>query len=83
LVILAVNLQEDAKTVRKFMAVHKLSFPILLDSNGRVGAIYGASNIPTTYLVGRDSSVLAGTIGDQEWDSKEHLAFFSRLLELK
>ncbi len=83
LVILAVNLQEDVRTVRKYVTANKLTFPVLLDTDGRVGAIYGARNIPTTYLVGRDGSVLAGVIGGLEWDSKEYLAFFTRLLELK
>jgi peroxiredoxin len=83
LVILAVNLQENAKSVRKFMAEHKLTFPVLLDSDGRVGAIYGARSIPTTYVVGRNGNVLAGTMGGREWDSKEYLDFFARLLELK
>jgi thiol-disulfide isomerase/thioredoxin len=83
LVILAVNLREEAKAVRKFVTGQKLSFPVLLDSDGRVGAIYGAQSIPLSYLVGRDGNVLAGTIGGREWDSKEHLAFFARLLEVK
>jgi len=83
LVILAVNLQEEAKTVRKFVAANKLSFPVLLDSDGRIGAIYGARSIPTSYLVSRDGNVLAGTIGGRQWDSKEFISFFARLLELK
>jgi peroxiredoxin len=83
LVVLAVNLQEDAGTVRRFMAANKLSFPVLLDSSGRVGATYGAESIPITYLVGRDGSVLAGVMGAMEWDSKEHLEFFGRLLEAR
>jgi thiol-disulfide isomerase/thioredoxin len=83
LVILAVNLREEAKTVRKFVAANKLSFPVLLDTDGRIGAIYGAHNIPTSYLVSRDGNVLAGAIGGREWDSKEYISFFARLLELK
>ncbi len=83
LVILAVDLREEAKVVRKFVAKQKLSFPVLLDSDGKVGAIYGAQSIPLSYLVSRDGNVLAGTIGGREWDSKEHLAFFARLLGVK
>ena len=83
LVILAVNLHEQAKAVRRFVAAQKLSFPVLLDSDGRVGAIYGAQSIPLSYLVGRDGNVLAGTIGGREWDSREYLAFFTRLLAVK
>jgi peroxiredoxin len=83
LVILAVDLQEDAKSVRKFVDEHKLTFPVLLDADGRVGATYGARNIPTTYIIGRDGSALGGTIGGHEWDSPEMIAFFTRLLQVK
>ncbi len=83
LVILAVDLQEDVKTVQKFVDEHQLGFPVVLDSDGRVGATYGARSIPTTYIIGRDGAVLGGTIGGHEWDSPEMIAFFTRLLEAK
>jgi peroxiredoxin len=80
LVILAVDLQEDAKSVQKFVDEHKLTFPVLLDSDGKVGGSYGARSIPTTYIIGRDGNALGGTIGAKEWDSPEMIAFFTRLL---
>ncbi len=83
LVILAVDLQEDAQSVQKFVDEHKLSFQVLLDSDGRVGTTYGARSIPTTYLIGRDGSALGGTIGAREWDSPEMIAFFTRLLQAR
>jgi peroxiredoxin len=75
LVVLGVDLQEDAKSVQKFVDEHKLTFPILLDSDGRVGTTYGARSIPTTYIIGRDGSALGGTIGGREWDSPKMIAF--------
>jgi thiol-disulfide isomerase/thioredoxin len=83
LVILAVDLQEDPQSVQKFVDQYKLSFPVVLDADGRVGATYGARSIPTTYIIGRDGSALGGTIGGHEWDSPEMVAFFTRLLEAK
>jgi peroxiredoxin len=83
LVILAVDLQEDAKSVRKFVSEHKLTFPVLLDSDGKVGGTYGARSIPTSYIVGRNGNVLGGTIGGREWDTPEMISFFTRLLEVK
>jgi peroxiredoxin len=83
LVILAVDLQEDVKSVQKFVNEHKLTFPILLDYDGRVGGTYGARSIPTSYIVGRNGNVLGGTIGGREWDTPEMIAFFTRLLEAK
>ena len=83
LAILAVDLQEDAKSVQKFIDEHKLTFTVLLDSDGRVGATYGARSIPTTYIIGRDGSALGGVIGGREWDTPEMIAFFTRLLEAR
>jgi thiol-disulfide isomerase/thioredoxin len=80
LVILAVDLQEDAKSVQKFVSQHKLTFPILLDSDGRIGGTYGARSIPTSYIVDRKGNVLGGTVGGREWDTPEMIAFFTRLL---
>jgi len=83
LVILAVDLQEDAKSVQKFIDEHKLTFTVLLDSDGKVGTIYGARSIPTTYIIGRDGNALGGVIGGREWDSPEMVAFFTRLLDAR
>jgi thiol-disulfide isomerase/thioredoxin len=83
LVILAVDLQEDAKSVRKFVNELKLTFPVALDSDGKVGAAYGARSIPTSYIIGRAGSALGGTVGGHEWDTPEMISFFTRLLAAK
>jgi len=78
--IVAVNLQEDRDSVQRFVDEYELSFPVLLDTTGRIGATYGARSIPTTYIVDRDGFVLAGTIGAREWDTEEYIRFFEKLL---
>jgi peroxiredoxin len=78
--IVAVNLQEDRKTVQRFVDEYGLSFPVLLDATGRVGATYGARSIPTTYIVDREGFVIAGTIGTREWDTENYIRFFEKLL---
>jgi thiol-disulfide isomerase/thioredoxin len=78
--IVAVNLQEDGDSVQRFVDEYELSFNVLLDTTGRVGATYGARSIPTTYIVDRDGYVLAGTIGTREWDTEEYIRFFEKLL---
>jgi thiol-disulfide isomerase/thioredoxin len=79
--IVAVNLQEDAAAVQRFVKAQGLSFPVLLDSSGRVGATYGARSIPTTYIIDRQGFVIAGTLGSREWNTPEYVSFFSELLE--
>ena len=78
--IVAVNLQEDRKSVQRFVDEYGLSFPVLLDTAGRIGAAYGARSIPTTYVVDRDGFVIAGTIGTREWDTEDYIRFFEKLL---
>lgn len=78
--IVAVNLQEDRKTVQRFVDELGLSFHILLDTAGRIGATYGARSIPTTYIVDREGFVIAGTIGTREWNTEEYIRFFEKLL---
>jgi thiol-disulfide isomerase/thioredoxin len=78
--IVAVNLQEDRDSVQRFVDEYVLSFPVLLDTTGSVGATYGARSIPITYIVDREGFVRAGTIGSREWDTEEYIHFFEKLL---
>ena len=78
--IVAVNLQEDRGSVQRFVDEQGLSFHVLLDTTGRIGATYGARSIPTTYIIDRDGFVRAGTVGAREWDTEEYVRFFEKLL---
>ena len=79
--IVAVNLQENRKTVQKFVDEMGLTFTILLDSNGRVGSMYGARSIPTTYIIDREGNVVAGSLGSREWNTQSYIDLFNRLLD--
>lgn len=69
--ILAVDLQESREQVQEYVQENAFNFPVLLDETGRVGAMYGVRNIPTTYLIDPQGAVLARSIGGREWDSEE------------
>ena len=80
LVVLAVNLQEDKKSVAQFMKDRDFSFPVWLDATGYVGSVYGARSIPTTYVIDREGFVLGGAIGGRDWSSPDVLALFRKIL---
>lgn len=63
LVILAVDVQEEEKDVRKYVEEKNLTFPILLDEDGRVASEYYVSAYPTTYFVGEDGRLLGRVPG--------------------
>jgi peroxiredoxin len=79
--IVAVDLREDKKVVKKFIKEYELTFPVLLDKTGKVGGIYGTRSIPTTYIIDRDGFIVGRTIGAREWDTEEIETVFREILE--
>lgn len=53
-VLYAVNQDEDAATIQKFLTAQKLNVTVALDKGGAVGDQYGAAYIPLTVIVGKD-----------------------------
>ena len=58
LVVLAVNLQESAKTIRPFVQSLRLSFPTVMDAEGAVSREYGVRALPVSFLIGRDGKIV-------------------------
>ena len=69
--IVAVNLQEDPKTVQSFMDKNGYDFPVLLDRSGSIAREYGVRGIPTSYVVHSDGRLIAMIVGPHEWDGDE------------
>ena len=69
--IIAVNARENEQEVAAFMRDHDLTFPALLDLDGRVGSNYGIHAIPTSYLVDREGNIVLRKVGSIDWDTPE------------
>jgi peroxiredoxin len=80
LVVLAVNLQESAKTVRPFVQQLKLSFPTVLDAEGAVSRDYGVRALPVSFLIGRDGNIVWRAIGGRDWESSKARQYFAQLV---
>ena len=80
LVLVAVDLSESPEVVKKFVSANRMTYPVLLDSSGDVGALYGTKTIPSTYIIGRDGRILGRTIGGRAWDNPETVSLFESLL---
>jgi len=63
LTILAVNQQESNQRVADFTGQFGLTFPILMDRDGRVFARYRVTALPTTFFVDREGVIREVTIG--------------------
>ena len=80
-VVMAVDVQEDAKKIRSFMKENNLSFPVYLDKNGRISYQYGVRGIPTTYIIGADWKIVGRAIGPRPWASKSSIKFMESLMK--
>jgi peroxiredoxin len=80
LAMLAVNEKESGAQVVKFMRSYGLSFPALLDSDGKVSSAYRVWGLPTTYLIDANGRVVGMKSGSKEWASREMVDAIKRLL---
>ena len=70
LTILAVSLDKNSPSkVQEFVDKHKLSFPVLLDTDGGAEKLYPSFTIPFTYVVDKKGRVVARVDGGKDWGS--------------
>ncbi len=63
LVLLAIHIGEDTEAAASFVEEYNLTFPVLLDIEGIVATQYGATSIPTSFLIDEDGIVQAAKVG--------------------
>ena len=80
--ILAVSTDPQGVAVtRPFKESLGLSFPILHDSDFRVGVAYGARTLPITFLVDRQGMIRHRIFGARDWESPEARQLIQTLLK--
>ncbi len=73
--ILAVSIDEGGwNTINAFTKKVPLSFPVLSDPSTDVAALYGSYQLPETFIIGADGTVLKKYAGPREWDREDMIA---------
>ena len=80
LAIIGVNARENKDRVERYAKELGVTFPVVLDPDGRINALYGVIGLPTTFVVGRDGGAIAFAIGPREWESAPARALIEALL---
>lgn len=62
-VVVGVNLRESADAVRAFAEANGMDYPLLLDADGAVGALYEVVGIPTTLFIDAAGEVKVRHLG--------------------
>jgi thiol-disulfide isomerase/thioredoxin len=66
IVFRAVNLKEDAETIRAFLQEEPIDASVVMDADGAAAVAYRVEAIPHTVIIGRDGSVEAVHVGASE-----------------
>jgi cytochrome c biogenesis protein CcmG/thiol:disulfide interchange protein DsbE len=63
--VLAVNAsnQDNLTDAQAFVQANRLTFPILLDTQGRVSQLYDLRSLPTNFFIGRDGVIQEVVVG--------------------
>ena len=61
--ILAVNVGQKKETVKDFAVELGVSYPILIDMDGKGAALYGVMDLPRTYVIDRSGVVRYRILG--------------------
>lgn len=77
--VFAVNLGDDAATVKSFVAEQKMTFPVYLDPKNTLSRTYAAQGIPTTYLLDKEGRFIAGMVGNYDYSNPEFVALLDEL----
>ena len=78
--VLAVNVGEPKYRVWKFVKHISFGLPVLLDTHKDTFESWGASVLPTSFLLDRKGRIRYRVQGDIEWDSEEVVSLIEALI---
>jgi len=70
LVVLAVNVDEDAGAATDFLREHPAGFTVVFDARGRVAERYALPGMPASFLIGPDGRVRRTHLGFRAGDGE-------------
>jgi thiol-disulfide isomerase/thioredoxin len=80
--LLAVSVDKNGKkVVEPFIKKKDLSFPVLLDPEGRVAGLYRTTGVPESFIVRKDGTLDNKIEGAINWTSPKVIEYFQKLLK--
>jgi len=79
-VILPVNVGEQKYRVWKFVKLINFTLPVLLDTRSETFTAWGASVLPTSFLLDTEGRIRYRVQGDLAWDSEDVVALIEKLI---
>ncbi|QDP02375.1 TlpA disulfide reductase family protein [Thalassotalea sp. PS06] len=61
--VITINLDVDKAFAKDFLKDHPAEFPIIYDPSGKLGEQYQLKGMPSSFVIGRDGSVVENQVG--------------------
>jgi peroxiredoxin len=72
--------EAGASAVQPFIDKLGVTFPILLDTNKKMARLYGAQDLPLSFLINPQGQVVAATKGARDWGSTQAIEVMGELI---
>jgi len=63
IIIIGIDMQEDKKSVVEFVKSKGITYPVLLDADGKVSSRFNIGGIPTSFLLDENGNVISWNVG--------------------
>ncbi len=79
--VVAISSDEGGATdIAPFIEKLGVTFTILMDADKKVSSVYGAHNLPLSFILNPAGEVIAGSEGERDWDSEEALSVLEEMI---
>jgi peroxiredoxin len=78
-VVLAISIDGVEKAVKSFMAKHGYTFTTPVDMRMEIARKFGVRGVPTTYVINRQSAIVAHGFGPVNFDSPAFVQYIQTL----
>jgi peroxiredoxin len=72
--------REGEEVVRPFVTKLGLTFPVLLDPEGKTYRLYRLTGVPESFIIDKSGVIIRKIIGPQYWTTNEWLDYFDRII---
>jgi len=79
--LVSINYAENVDTIKEFMKMVEVDFPVLLDEEGLESAKWKVIAFPSTFVIGKDGLIYYGVNAGIEWDTPEVLTVINQMLQ--
>ncbi len=80
--VVAISSDEGGvEDIAPFIEKLGVTFTVLMDPDKKASTVYGATNLPLTFLLNPDGEVIAGSEGERDWAGEEALSVLDELIQ--